>query len=255
MPKAEKSGDKESGATVHSINTAGVKVNLEQHKYVQSIAKLVHAQLVSFITPEATESTIVKKAIEILAEFGVTETWYHDVPAFVLLGSRSCLSISGRDYFPENEKVGQTNFITIDLSPKIGEVWGDCARSIAVENGRPTLSPKQQEFLNGFAIEKALHAEMINFVRPQTKFCELYEFSNTRIKHYGYENLDFLGNVGHSIESRASDRRFVDSRCKESLGDVGLFTFEPHIRKCGSKWGFKHEEIYYFDQDGRAIVL
>jgi len=230
-------------------------VPTEQHKHVQAIAKEVHARLGSFITPNATETSIAKKAVDLLAELGVTETWYHNVPAFVLLGSRSCLSISGRDYMPANELVGDINLITIDLSPKIGQVWGDCARSFAVEGGLVTQNPKQSEFVSGFGVEKALHAEMIEFVSPSTKFSELFEFTNAKIKQYGYENLDFLGNVGHSIEARISDRRFVDSRCHESLGDVALFTFEPHIRKAGSQWGFKHEEIYYFNQDGHAVAL
>ncbi len=227
----------------------------EKHKHVQAIAKEVHTRLGSFITSEATESSIARKAVDLLAELGVTETWYHNVPAFVLLGSRSCLSISGRDYKPANEQVGDINLITIDLSPKVGNVWGDCARSYAVEGGQVTQNPRLADFVGGFAIERALHAEMIEFVTPNTKFSELFEFSNARIKHYGYENLDFLGNVGHSIEARTSDRRFVDSRCHESLGDVAFFPFEPHIRQEGSKWGFKHEEIYYFNQDGRAVAL
>ena len=29
-----------------------------------------------------------------------------------------------------------------------------------------------------------------------------------------------------------------------------LFTFEPHIRKVGKKWGFKLENIYYFSAVG-----
>lgn len=227
----------------------------EQHKHVQAIAKVVHAKLGSFITPQATESSIAKKAVDLLAEFGVTKTWYDNVPAFVSLGSRSCLAISGRDYTPANEPVGDINLVTIDLSPKMGHVWGECARSFAVEGGPVTQNPKLPDFVSVFAIEKTLHTEIIEFVSPNIKFTELFDCSNARIKHYGYENLDFLGNVGHSIEARTSDRRFVDSRCHESLGDVGFFTFEPHIRKAGSKWGFKHEEIYYFNQGGRAVAL
>ena len=227
----------------------------DQYKYVQAIAKEVHTKLERFITSEATESSIAQKAVELLAELGVTETWYHNVPAFVLLGSRSCLSISGKDYKPANEKAGTINLVTVDLSPKIGHVWGDCARSFAVEDGLVAQRPKLPDFVSGFAIEQALHAEMIEFVKPDTKFSELFEFSNARIKHYGYENLDFLANVGHSIEARPADRRFVDSRCHESLGDVAFFTFEPHIRRVNSRWGFKHEEIYYFDPEGRAVAL
>ena len=31
--------------------------------------------------------------------------------------------------------------------------------------------------------------------------------------------------------------------------DVSYFTFEPHISTDGSKYGFKREDIYYFDND------
>lgn len=227
----------------------------EKHKYVQAVAKEVHSRLRSFITSDATEFSIARKAAELMAELGITETWYHNVPAFVLLGTRSCLSISGKDYQPAKEKVGDVNLVTVDLSPKLADIWGDCARSFVVEDGMVKQNPRTIEFVRGLAIERTLHAEMIDFVNPNTKFSELFEFSNARIKHYGYENLDFLKNVGHSIEVRASDRRFVDSRCHESLGDVACFTFEPHIRQTGSQWGFKHEEIYYFDESGRAVAL
>ena len=75
-------------------------MDLAQHKHVQSIAKCVHDELGMHITAESTEAEIAEKCIQLLAGHGIRETWYHDVPAFVLLGSRSCLSISGREYLP-----------------------------------------------------------------------------------------------------------------------------------------------------------
>lgn len=230
-------------------------MQFEEYEYVQGIAKDVHSRLGNFITAESTERSIAKKASELLAESGATETWYHNVPAFVLLGSRSCLSISGRDYIPANEPVGTVNLITVDLSPKVGQVWGDCARSYVVEGGAVVDRPVQSEFAEGLAIEDRLHKDMVTFVKPETRFSELFEYANARIKQYGYENLDFLLNLGHSIELRPSDRRFIDSCCKEPLGSVSFFTFEPHIKKVGRNWGFKHENIYYFNQEGRAVAL
>ena len=37
-------------------------------------------------------------------------------------------------------------------------------------------------------------------------------------------------------------------------GDVTFFTFEPHISIKGSKYGFKKENIYYFD-NGNLVEL
>jgi len=38
-------------------------------------------------------------------------------------------------------------------------------------------------------------------------------------------------------------------------GDVAFFTFEPHILKCGGKWGFKYKNIYFFDTPGAVTEL
>ncbi len=203
----------------------------------------------------STEESIVQKSIDILSEYGISETWYHNVPAFVLLGSRSCLSISGRDYSPSNEKVGKINLVTVDLSPSLEGIWGDCARSYFIENGQCTVNPQLVEFQEGQTAEAELHLKMKEFVTPKTKFSELFEFGNIKIKEFGFENLDFLGNLGHSIEIQTSARRFIDKKCRESLGSVQLFTFEPHIKKIGGMWGFKHENIYYFTKSGQVREL
>lgn len=228
---------------------------LDEYRRVQGAAKAVLSQLKNHIGIKSTEGSIAAVAADLLAEYGVTETWYHHVPVLVLLGSRSCESVSGRDYVPGNEPVGMTNLVTVDLSPKIGVVWGDCARSFVVEEGKVVDRPLAQEFAEGLEVEERLHQEMRSFVTPDTRFSDLLEFANDRIKHYGYENLDFLSNLGHSIETEPSHRRFIDSSCHETLGSVRFFTFEPHIRKVGGRWGFKHEDIYYFDDDGSAVVL
>ncbi len=226
---------------------------INAYRHVQHAAKWVHARLPEFITPDSSEATIAAKATELLIESGIVETWYHGVPAFVLLGSRSCLSISGRDYTPSKEKVGETNLITVDLSPMLGNIWGDCARSFFVEEGICTMEPLRPEFRDGAFAEQELHQRMLEYVTPGTLFSELFEFGNDQIRELGYENLDFLGNLGHSIETSPEKRRFIDRHCHEQLSP--LFTFEPHIRKPGGQWGFKHENIYCFDSSGRALEL
>ena len=122
-------------------------MEFEIYKKAQDAAKKVHAALGEFIDSESTERSIAAKSKELLSAQGVTDTWYHEVPAFVLLGSRSCLSISGREYRPSEEKVGQTNLVTVDLSPMLGVAWGDCARSYCVEKGAWTDCPSPRYIL------------------------------------------------------------------------------------------------------------
>jgi Xaa-Pro aminopeptidase len=230
-------------------------MELSKYQEVQVIAKEVLSQLEEYISEESTEESIAIFATQLLAKLGATDTWYHNVPALVLLGKRSCLSISGKEYTPAKEAVGLSNLVTVDLSPSIDQHWGDCSRSYCIEEGRYIPMPKSDEFVAGLRVEKMLHDKMIKFVSPETRFLDLFEFGNNLISDSGYENLDFLSNLGHSIETDLKDRKFIDKSCSEKLGSVQFFTFEPHIRKRGTSWGFKHENIYYFDSNGNAIEL
>jgi hypothetical protein len=227
----------------------------DEYRLVQNVAKAVLAQLGPTIRPNDTEATLAERAADLLADMGFPDTWYYTCPALVLLGSRSCVSLTGRDYVPGNEQVGDFNLVTVDLSPVRGDIWGDCARSFCIEHGRFTKSPRAQEFIDGLAIEAALHTFLRSFARPQMTFDALFRGANARITSAGFENLDFQGNVGHSIERQRSDRKFIERENLQLLGDVACFTFEPHIRKRGGSWGFKYENIYYFADDGTVEEL
>lgn len=228
---------------------------LAEYRAVQQVAKQVLAEITGFISPAATERSIAEFAQTRLAERGYPETWYYECPAFVLLGSRSCLSLSGREYMPATEPVGETNLITVDLSPCRGAIWGDCARSFVVELGRVVTDPVNVEFRRGLEVQQKLHARFLDFVTLDTRFCELFEFVNEFIQDQGYECLDFLSNVGHSIASSLNERVYITAENQEPLSSVPCFTLEPHIRAKGGRWGFKHENIYYFDAGGRVVEL
>ena len=222
---------------------------IAQYREVQAITKAVLAKLGETITATDTERSIAARATKLLYAYGISQTWYHNCPAFVLLGSRSRLSISGRDYQPSSEKAGHTNLITVDLSPALEGVWGDCARSFFVEYGRCVEAPSHPEFVRGAEAERKLHAGLRSFATPTTTFRELFEFSNEHIHSLGFENLDFQGNLGHSIETNLDERRYIELDDVDRLDSVTLFTFEPHIRELGGVWGFKHENIYCFCGD------
>ena len=229
--------------------------NFDDHCTVQAAAKHVLRLLGPTLVATDTEATIATRAVRLLASEGITDTWYYDCPAFVLLGSRSCLSISGRDYVPNHEPVGDTNLVTVDLSPVFNGAWGDCARSFAIEGGAYVSQPQADELQEGFVAEAVLHKAMRTFESPATTFDELFVFGNAELMRLGFENLDLHANLGHSIASQRESRIYIEAGNHRPLGSVSLFTFEPHIRKVGGVWGFKYENIYFFDSKNRVNAL
>ena len=72
---------------------------------------------------------------------------------------------------------------------------------------------------------------------------------NDKIKSFGFENLDFNGNLGHTIEKDRNNRIYFEKSNMKKITESMLFTFEPHIRMIGKKYGVKFENIYYFEND------
>lgn len=229
--------------------------DLIKFRSIQNIAREVLEEVPYYITSESTETSISEKCIDLLASKGVTETWYYNTIAFVLLGSRSTLSISGKDYTPSLEKVGSNNLITIDLSPIKSGIWGDCARSFVFHNGKIETSNYPEEYRLGIQVERDLHRALTTWVDRDTTFEDLYFHMNNLIKERGFINLDFQGNLGHSICRDMNKRVYIEEGNRNKLSSVNLFTFEPHITDSRRKWGFKHEEIYYFDSSNKLQLL
>lgn len=241
---------------INDVN--GILKNQKQHNEfcrLQSIAKLVLSNIGRTITPDDTERTIADRATSMMLDHGISETWYYQCPALVLLGSRSLVSVSGRDYVPAEEQVGSHNLVTIDLSPSSEKSLGDCARSFVIENSHYVRNPVSEEFVSGFRAVQSLHRTMLRFVTNTTSFEELFEFGNSEIARLGYKNLDFANNLGHSLVTDLNSRIYIEAGNLSSLDSTDYFTFEPHISITGKQWGFKNEEVYYFDATGRLQQL
>lgn len=149
--------------------------------------------------------------------------------------------------------IGNNDIITIDLSPQAGNIWGDYARTIIMENGKVVEDIgliENLEWKRGLQMEEKLHTELLRFATKETTFEKLYYHMNEFIVENGFVNLDFMGNLGHSIVKTKGDRIYIEKENKTKLGDVKYFTFEPHIAFPDSKYGYKKENIYYFDEAG-----
>ena len=194
---------------------------------------------------------------EKMLALGADSFWYWDVGAFVFSGDETTVSVSGREYVTSDRLITADDIITIDLSPQCGNIWGDYARTIILEDGKAVddiNSIRNAEWRNGLLMEEELHEELLRFVTPQTTFEELYFHINQIIIDRGFINLDFLGNLGHSIVKDKNDRIYTEKGNTALLSSVDYFTFEPHISVKGSKYGYKKENIYYFE-DGALKEL
>ena len=227
-----------------------------QYKQVQQIAKDTIEYMKTQIKPGMSLKELREKCEQKMLDLGADSFWYWDVGAFVFANDETTLSVSGRDYKTSDRVIEENDIITIDLSPQNGDTWGDYARTVIVENGKvvQTDAVTNTEWKNGLEMEAFLHNELIQYVTEQTTFEQLYYHMNALIEEKGFINLDFMGNLGHSIVRKKDDRIYIEKGNHTCLGDVAFFTFEPHISIAGSKYGYKMENIYYFE-NGQLVEL
>lgn len=231
-----------------------IKTHKEQELYfkVQSIAKSTIDYAKEIIKPGLSLVELRKMCENKMLELGADSFWYYNVGALIFAGDETTKSVSGKEYITSDYIIKNDDIITIDLSPQIKNIWGDYARTIIIENGKVVDEINQiqnAEWKNGLLIEKELHSELLNFATSNTTFEELYYHMNDFIKKYGYINLDFNGNLGHSIVKNKNRRIYIEKGNKKKLSEVKYFTFEPHIALPNSNYGCKKENIYYFNND------
>lgn len=192
-----------------------------------------------------------------LLKNGADSFWYWNVGAFVFAGDETTISVSGRNYNVADRIIQDNDIITVDLSPQKDSVWGDYARTIIVEGGKVVKdidSIQYAEWRRGLQMEFFLHKSLVEIATPEMTFEDLYYYMNNVITKKGFVNLDFMGNLGHSIVNDKNDRIYTEKGNHTKLSGVEMFTFEPHISTPNSKYGYKREDIYYFD-DGKLMKL
>lgn len=227
-----------------------------EYQKIQKIAKDTMEYARRHIKAGMNLVDIRKMCEDKMLGLGADSFWYWDVGAFVSAGDETAISVSGTEYKTSDRLIELNDIITIDLSPQNKDIWGDYARTIIIQNGEAvdTENIVNVEWKNGMLMEEFLHGELLKFATPKTTFEELYYQMNHVIEEKGFINLDFLGNLGHSIAKQKNDRIYIEKGNQTCLGDVTYFTFEPHISVEGSKYGYKKENIYYF-KNGKLVEL
>lgn len=251
--------DNETDWKLAEIKYGMMQSSFEKQSYlkIQLAAKQTIKYVKSKIKPGMNLRDVRRLCEEKLLELGADSFWYWGIGAFVFAGDDTAVSVSGKQYITADRTVGGSDIITIDLSPQRGDIWGDYARTIIIENGKVVDdidNIENKEWKNGLRMEEKLHAELLAFVTRETTFEKLHEHMNEFIESNGFVNLDFMGNLGHSIVKEKGDRIYIEKGNTKKLSEVKYFTFEPHIAYPNSKYGFKKENIYYFN-DGKLAEL
>ena len=232
-------------------------MNIDLYSSMQNLNRAAVKYVADTMKTGMSLPYIKKECEDYLLENGADSFWYWDVGAFIFAGDETALSVSGKDYQAADRIIQKDDIITIDLSPQRNNIWGDYARTLVFEDGvlcDEIEKIKRDEWRNGLQMEEYLHQALNDAGTPDMTFEELYYYMNELIVKEGFINLDFLGNLGHSIVKDKKDRIYTEKGNRKRLSDVRMFTFEPHISIPNSQYGYKKEDIYYFE-NGRLIRL
>ena len=222
----------------------------EAYKDMQTLNRKTLQYISDILKPGQNIKSIKNICEDFLLGNGADSFWYWDVGAFIFAGEQTGISISGKEYIASDRIIQANDIITIDLSPQSKNVWGDLARTIIIENGevvKEIRNIRNSFWRKGLETQEILHSKLVEAVTPDMTFESLYEMMNQYIQHCGFRNLDFMGNLGHSIATDKNQRVYIEQGNKSLLSSVHMFTFEPHISD--GRYGYKKENIYYFHGD------
>ena len=119
-------------------------MDLMDYQAVQKIAK----DTINYIKAEIRSGMSLKKVRSLcetkMRELGADSFWYYDIGAFVFSGDETTISVSGREYSTSDRMIALDDIITIDLSPQVGNTWGDYARTVIIQNGEAVQSDEKK---------------------------------------------------------------------------------------------------------------
>lgn len=224
---------------------------------MQNLCRETMKYLAGKLTAGMSLNQIRNLCEQFMLEHGADSFWYWGVGALVFAGEETSISISGKDYKTSDRTVMNNDLITVDLSPQHNHIWGDYARTLIIENGKVVTNIadiQRQDWKQGLEMELYLHKTLMESVNADMTFEKLYFDLNAKITGSGFINFDFHGNLGHSIVEAKNERIYIEKGNHTKLSEVKMFTFEPHIGFRNSQYGYKWEDIYYFDK-GKLMKL
>ena len=162
---------------------------IEEHRVVQAAAKNVLVQLQATLSSSELGTEYCHSS-----QANARGLWNYPKPGtttvrpLVLAGPRTCLSLSGKDYEPSDDKIGTTNLVTVDLSLSSGRGVGRLQRGVSsLKLGVAVRHPQNPEFIRGRESRlNVLHANLLTFATPATTFEDLCEYASSQMRLLGF---------------------------------------------------------------------
>jgi Xaa-Pro aminopeptidase len=189
--------------------------------------------------PGLTEAAMERVAADAMRERGATAIWTI-TNVGVGEGARICFP-TGQ---PGERALGDTDVAVVDVHPITPDGWwGDCTRTALVGADAGAAA--------ALAELEAIHAATLAACRPGIPASELFGGCAQRIAAAGFELLDELGNIGHSLTPGAAYLHgFIDATNDTPMW--GAWAIEPFVG--AGELGLKREDLVWFGRETCTVI-
>jgi Xaa-Pro aminopeptidase len=208
---------------------------------------LVKAQLLARDVAEAaadavwagmTEKDLARWAEETLRAGGSTGLWTLVNVGFGA-GSLKCFPTE----MPGDRMLWNIDCGFIDVHPVVDGWWGDCTRTFVVG--------EQPEYVEAKDEIQTIHETVLAAAYPGMPANELWSAFHDSIAGTGWNHMDRLGNIGHSIGQNVSyTQGYIDRHNTTRMW--GGWAVEPFIGN--HNYGVKVEDVVWFGSEGCTII-
>ena len=206
---------------------------------VQRVALTAAAAAVDAARPGRSERDLELVASDTMRAGGAVSVWTI-TNIGIGPGSRVCFPTQG----PGDRVAGDLDVAVVDVHP-IGAdgAWGDCTRTALIGDDR--------EAQEAMAQLEEIHAATLASCRPGMPASELFGGCLERIQAAGFELLDQLGNIGHSLTAGAAYvDGFIDAGNETPMW--GAWAIEPFVGV--GDLGLKLEDVVWFGREQATVV-
>jgi len=227
----------------------------QYNKNIQIAVKSVLDKLPKYIDGSSSEKTIAFAVKNLLEMERRKFQWFHDIQICVSSGQDTKRSKTSKYCKPSNNKVGNSNLINVDLTSIDANCVGDCSRSYVIENANVVIEPETIFMAEGMNIAWQFHKKMKEFIADDTVFHDLFIFTNELLLEANFENLIINNNFGHSFSIAGEARSYIEKKNYNKISDFDFFSYNIHVCKKNSMWGFRYENIYLINKFGNIEEL
>lgn len=227
----------------------------QYHKNTQIAIKNVLLKLPKYIDGSASEKSIAFAVKNLLEVERKNFQWNHDIHIQVSSGEDTKRSNSSKYTTPGDNMLGEANLINVDLKSVDDTCVGNCSRSYVLENSSVAVEPETVYMAEGLNNAYLFHEKMKEFILDDTSFHDLYTFTSKLLNELNFENLVINNNFGHGITFNGEARNYIEKDNTSKLLEVDFFSYNIHICKKNSMWGFRYENIYFINEYGNLEEL